>query len=859
MTDWLKPFLTITPMMAWFFAGIGIPWALVVLPRRDWGDRLTVIGLGLALGPILGTTWLFFLGTFATFSFATALIGTLILAGIGSIFAWRRWRAWQDTSPPESFNDPSPKFKSLTIALVVMMGIALLANAWDTAFWPFLRYDTLWTFGYNPKIFMLEKEIPVSISYYPQLVPLTFTFGELAWGSINDHAARAAIPWFILTSGLAAYLLGWRVYGRRLTGIITAALWLLLPSSLVWSSSGDLEHPMALYFTMATVFFILAWRASHDEDTSTETANRYAIIAGLMLGGAMWTKPTSGSFILGVGLVMGIALVYAYHTQNWTWFRAKFRIALITGLASAPIGGMWYIRNILLGHAWTDLPPSYWQDLAQRSGMQLNWLWTLAMLTGLIILTKTWKRNQQHGFELLLTIMAMILLSIAILPTALSIPDDGWNQATSWALINGFREPHRSMNSLEGILLMIGGLSLIWTGRHLWREQSTESQQALLLSWGIGLPFFVVFFWSFSYHYRLALTILPLIFAPLASLIVVYVIPIFNQNSLRRIALVIIAIFISLPAPVAATYHTTLNTFNDTGIDTDFEKYQYANPALMNLVTSLQNYADQRGRESLKILIPGEDRLPFFFPTWEIDNDTLPTDIDDLRGYDLFINYISDFLWEENNLSPNQVWAWTRLAHVYPLPEPGQNNTADGPNDARIGRVLSLATVTIDDQKDRYTLYRIDVESAYTIIEPEYPLDEVVYGDTIQLLGYDLPSTTLQRNVPFTLKLYWSSTEHGPPDQDYSIYVHLLDPDTGELLHQRDGGLMNGLFPTRFLTDGMFFQDRREWIIPDSVRPGPAILKVGVYAPPNGPRLPTTIESTFVGDGMIIATDIQIE
>lgn len=857
MTDWLKPFLSTTPFMAWFFAGVGIPWALALLPRRDWQDRLTVIGLGLALGPIFGTTWLFLLGTFATFTFVSAFVGTLIIAGIGSFIAWRRWQSWRLTPIPSLSDDNSAKFKSLTIVLVIMMTIAILANAWDTAFWPFLRYDTLWTFGYNPKIFMLSEKIPDSISYYPQLVPLTFTFGELTWGEINDYAARAAIPWFILTSGFATYLLGWRVYGRRLTGIITAALWLLLPSSLVWASSGDLEHPMALYFTMAAVFFVLAWRSSHPNEQNTSI--RYAIIAGIMLSGAMWTKPTSGAFILGVGLVIGAALVYAYRHQQWDWFKSKFRVVFITGLAAAPIGGMWYIRNMLLGHDWTDLPPSYWQDLAQRSGMQLNWLWALGMLTGIILAIKAWRHENKSWIDILLPLAAILMLSAAILPTALTIPEDGWTHATSWALINGFREPDRALNSVEIILLFCGGLLLLWSGRQEWYKQSTEIQQAFLVSWGLGLPFFIVFFWSFSYHYRLALTVLPLIFAPLASLIAVYVVPIFNQNLLRRVALIIIVICISLPAPIAATYHTALNTLNDTGIDTDFEKYQYANPSLMRLVTTLELYAGYQQRETLKILIPGEDRFPFFFPEWEIDNDTLPTDIEDLRGYDLFINYTSDFLWQENNLIPNQVWAWTRLAQIYPLPEPDQINAADGPNGSRIGRVLALASAVIDDQKDRYTLYRIDVDSAYTYIEPENPLDSVIFGDTIQLLGYDLSSTTLERGIPFTLKLYWSNTEQGSPNDDYSIYVHLLNPETEELIHQRDGGLMNNLFPTRFLTDGMFFQDRREWIIPEDIEPQSAILKIGVYVPPLGPRLPASVEGESVGDGVIIETDIQIE
>jgi hypothetical protein len=57
----------------------------------------------------------------------------------------------------------------------------------------------------------------------------------------------------------------------------------------------------------------------------------------------------------------------------------------------------------------------------------------------------------------------------------------------------------------------------------------------------------------------------------------------------------------------------------------------------------------------------------------------------------------------------------------------------------------------------------------------------------------------------------------------------------------------------------MFFQDRREWIIPENVRPGPAILKVGVYLPPAGPRLPASLDATPVGDGIVIETTIQIE
>ncbi|NJL94457.1 MAG: hypothetical protein HC915_12400, partial [Anaerolineae bacterium] len=49
MPDWFAPLLQFAPVYAWFFLGLGLPWALVLLPRADWADRLLVITLALAL------------------------------------------------------------------------------------------------------------------------------------------------------------------------------------------------------------------------------------------------------------------------------------------------------------------------------------------------------------------------------------------------------------------------------------------------------------------------------------------------------------------------------------------------------------------------------------------------------------------------------------------------------------------------------------------------------------------------------------------------------------------------------------------------------------------------------------------
>lgn len=588
-------------------------------------------------------------------------------------------------------------------------------------------------------------------------------------------------------------------------------------------------------------------------------ATRYALIAGLMAGAAMWTKPTAGAFVLGVGLVFGIAVVYAWWRRDSEWLAGKFRLVLLTLASAAPLGGMWYGRNVWLGHHWTDLPPRYWQSFAQRSGMQLHWLWLLAGLVAIGLVVKEWK-SERRVKNLAVPLVALVLLSMAILPTALSIPEGGWTQETSWGWINGFREPDQRLNLTEGMLLLAGLGLLIWSvWRQVWDRLGQEYQQAILLTTGIGLPFFTVYFWSFSYHYRLVLTVMPLIFAPIAALLVAYLLPIVTHNRLRQWATVAIVVLLCLPALVAATYHTALNTLNDTGRDTDREKYAYGNPALMQLVNVLEIYAETHQRDHLRILAPAENRLGFFFPTWEIDDKTIPTDVDDLQGYDLFVNYAADFLWETYRLIPNQVQAWTKLAWVYPLPDWDKEWSLDGPYGAAMPRVLKPAVQVLDDGKDHYEVFVINVESATTEIVPENPLHEVVFGDAFELLGYDLPTLTFKPGESFTLKLYWRGTIHAPLPKDYSIYVHLRDPETGEVLDQVDGSFMYNLFPTRLLTSGMVFQDRREWRIREDVRPGTAELWIGFYDPVTLVRLPVTVGGVAVGDGVMLEGEITVE
>jgi len=58
-------------------------------------------------------------------------------------------------------------------------------------------------------------------------------------------------------------------------------------------------------------------------------------------------------------------------------------------------------------------------------------------------------------------------------------------------------------------------------------------------------------------------------------------------------------------------------------------------------------------------------------------------------------------------------------------------------------------------------------------------------GDRIELLGYEI-----EAGPPPTLTLYWQAEE--PPEQDYVVFVHILDRG-GEKVAQQDGPPMEGL------------------------------------------------------------------
>lgn len=833
MPDWFEPTIRLLPFAAWMFVGVGLPWALALMPGRR--EPVTVLAAAMALGPLGLTAVMFVLGTFGTITLGGTLIGSVLVAAVGAALAY----FGRGTSPREPVKHPRlSRVEWLMIAGIVAL---LVVNVITTAYWPFLEYDPLWVYAYNGRLFFEEQCIPDDLGYYPQLIALSYTHMQQAWGEANDHAARAVIPWFNVAMVLAAYVLGQRAFGSRRAGLLTAVIWQFYPHVVARYGAGDLEIPLTLYMTGAAAFFIEAWR---DEN------GRVAVLSGLLLGGALWTKPTGGALALGVILaVAGWAVMVRFRPAR-LW--PKLRIALITGLACLPLGGVWYLRNWLLDHTAVVFPADYWHDMAQRSGQEFGWPLLIAALVagGLIVRRRGW-----------LSLAGLGLMLAGSLRTALNVPllveDDNL-----WLWARGDLPAAGRLSLPEALLIVIGAGLLIWAGRGVWSEWPRGRRETVLLIVALMLPYAVVWFLNFSYHYRLSFAIVPLLIALVAGLIDGWLWEWLAARRIRAWAGVAVMGAVWIMA-MWAGLEFSIPYWRDGSLPDDRAKYDEGNPALMKVVHGLERYAEETGTRPV-VSIPGEDRLPYFLWGWDIRNPRapadLPTRLEDLDGADIFVDSsVLHFLLRTAGIpQDNPLLAQAAVASGYhPF-----NQSGPGENLEMALRPLPLnpdGSLDADDGIFRFTAYTVDLVARYSPMTPlALPEGQVIIGGFAEYVGHDVVSLDWYRGDKTFFTLYWRPTGEAPPSQDYSIYLHLYDAN-GTKIWQWDGEPLLGLYHTRFWQPGEALPDYWVLTIPADLPPGPATLRLGLYDAIGGERLPVTVDGQSIGDGITINTRLTIK
>lgn len=767
MPDWFEQSIVTIPLFAAVYMGLGVPYALLLLPRPDWSMRTVVIALAFALGPGLLTAWLFMLGTVGAMMqtpllrFDMALSGALIIAALGYVALWRKWRITPKAQPaPRS---PLQVDERLIIALII---VAVLLRWWVTMYWPFTGYDALWVYGYQGRLYTLTGWIPNTIDYYPQFLPLQYTFAQLAVGGIDDHAARMVIPFLHIGSILAAFTLGRLLFNRR-TGFIMAAIWALYPHVAQWAYIGDLEIPLAFLFTLSAAFFLQAWLTAE-----RATRRRYALIAGVVFGIAMWTKPTAGAFIWGVVLLVIMATMQALASHDWTTWRKRFEVAAITGLACIPLGAIWYGRNLLLGHEAIRFPHESWLTRATRSGDLFGWL-LLALAVLLIYVTV--HRHHIAAKPLTRRSWAWIAAGLACMAMAL-LPSVPWfnrwlvDLAAQISPLASFvypriDPPQSHLQAHEWVLLGFGVALIAWALRHL---RPLKPAQPVMWAYALALPYAMTWFYSYSYHARLSFAIVPLLILPTAALVAHWLKP---HQWPRRWVWAYSAVIILIGSPGIAAAYLNIAPHNDwlwtDRYANDWDKYLVHNPGITLVAQAIHAYIQTHEQEPV-IIAPGEDRLPFFFPQLTIDVRSLPTRLDDLRHATHYL-YGSQMRWryENANIAPQDNQIVSSLARTDIMQQ-----------------VLRYADGTF-----RYELYELDLHERFvppTQHEDAYfyfPPENIVFGDVIRFWGGSASSRQLLGSKVFT-DWVWQPLQ--PLAINYMIQVRLYHPATGREIYAWD-------------------------------------------------------------------------
>ena len=805
----------------WMVVGVGLPWALAALSTRQWQSRAMVGALALALGPAWMTAWMLLLGVIGAqldMRLLTAewiLTGSAVIACAGVAVAWRKRRH----SVAVRGQPLSLEFDEKLIVAMIVFAVVL---RWiHTAYFPFTVYDALWVYGYQGRLYFLEGNIPDIIGYYPQFVPLQFAYVQVMIGEINDHAARMVLPMMHIGSILAAYLLGQRLVNRRV-GLFTAALWSLHPYVGQWAFRGDLEIPLTFSFTMAALFFLCAWRKVDD----VNEGRAHAILAGVMLGIALFTKPTAGAFAWGVGLLVVVELLRS-RLDAGRWL-PRFKLALWTGLACLPLGVVWYLRNILLGHDAVTLPKAIWLTRALRNGDYLAPLVVALLVCFLAVIL----RQRLKVRDLILGSVGGVL----VLASALAS-----NSALSPARV----DPPASYLRLEEVLGIVAGFTLVAYSLRDLIKRPFSPQAARMLETAccallLALPYFVTFYFSYSYHYRLGFATVPLLCLPSAIALSL----ILDRDRMRRWskalrrAYYMLLLLAGLPGIVAVATDVNWTSVwllrND--LDSDFKKYQVFNPSLMQVVLGLEDYM----RESVGrpvVVAPGEERLPFFFPQIEIIDAELNTldEVETLGATHLIYGAKAREAYLETGVDPVETQLVAALGR-YDLFKKVKSHY-DG--------IFSYELYELSDLSRRKSL-----NERFTTRQESQ--NRGSFGNLLQVYSAGVYPEMIHKTTPMTLDLTWRALEK--LESDYQFVLQLLKATGGDVVQEwklKPAAHRHGHYSTLLWDVGEVVNDRHVLYLDEETerkRDTSYVFKLSVWDPREERYLPHEAEGEPAGE-----------
>ncbi len=179
------------------------------------------------------------------------------------------------------------------------------------------------------------------------------------------------------------------------------------------------------------------------------------------------------------------------------------------------------------------------------------------------------------------------------------------------------------------------------------------------------------------------------------------------------------------------------------------------------------------------------------------------------------------------------VAAQHQLAFGAERPPPGRYWLAVSLFDPTIGQRLPL-TSGVSNSPD--TFFMGPLKAPLLTESGELPVTPIaVFGDDILLAESFVTQATLSVGQTVELKLLWQAIN--TPQQDYTVFVHLLD-EAGNLVAGYDSQPVQGQYPTTIWSTNEQIPDSHHLTLPANIIAGQYRLAVGLYHQPTGQRLP---------------------
>jgi Dolichyl-phosphate-mannose-protein mannosyltransferase len=168
---------------------------------------------------------------------------------------------------------------------------------------------------------------------FPPLFPALGAFYYIQMGLVEDFYLRAIPPVMGILAVLATYKIGEVLAGKKY-GVISALFLAITPLFFRYSTYAT-SYSLLTFFGSVSVLFLFL--AISREDT------KYWILSGIFYGFTLLTSYIA----LYLAPFFVITLIY-YFIEERRGFRLNVKLALLLGVSVLIIGGVWYLRNLVL-------------------------------------------------------------------------------------------------------------------------------------------------------------------------------------------------------------------------------------------------------------------------------------------------------------------------------------------------------------------------------------------------------------------------------------------------------------------------------------------------------------------------------